>query len=164
MFIILVSNFHARITSTVILKVAEHSFSSAQRLVSGAMHCGANFSCKTKMATTLIFPCSSRVISLARVFALLQIGRTCCVDFSIAVLFQRKHQNQKIFFLRFQAFGSQSGLASRSRPRGQFQRKKFLLLLGLAYHGRLIGKTAVCGENDEKDTPKVQPRQLNVVK
>ena len=98
MFIILVSNFHARITSTVILKVAEHSFSSAQRLVSGAMHCGANFSCKTKMATTLIFPCSSRVISLARVFALLQIGRTCCVVFLIAVRFQRKHQSQKIFF------------------------------------------------------------------
>ena len=78
--------------------MAEHSFSSAQRLVSGATHCGADFSCKTKMATTLIFPCSSRVISLERVFALLQIGRTCCVVFSIAVVFQRKHQSQKIFF------------------------------------------------------------------
>ena len=35
-----------------------------------------------------------------------------------------------------------------------------MFLLGLAYlHGQLFGETAVCGENDEKDTPKVKPRQ-----
>ena len=78
--------------------MAEHSFSSAQRLVSGATHCGADFSCKIKMATTLIFPCSSRIISLERVFTLLQIGRTYCVVFSIAVVFQTNHQSQRFFF------------------------------------------------------------------
>ena len=78
-------------------KVTEHSFSSAQRLVSGATHCGADFNCKTKMATTLIFPCSCRFHIVGKSFCSVTNRKCLLCSFFNSSSFSEKTPKSKIF-------------------------------------------------------------------